>query len=72
MKLEKFTKGSKKRSRAVVLSAIAVCLLAAGIILYRTFAFYEEKREFNVLQGRIGDFDYDVKLAIVVDGEKVD
>ncbi len=72
MKLEKFIKGSKKRSRAVVLSAIAVCLLAAGIILYRTFAFYEEKREFNVLQGRIGDFDYDVKLAIVVDGEKVD
>ncbi len=72
MKLEKFTKGSKKRSQAVIFFAIAVCLLAAGFILYRTFAFYEEKREFNVLQGRIGDFDYDVKLAIVVDGEKVD
>ena len=72
MKLEKFTKGSKKRSQAVIFFALVVCILTAGFILYRTFAFYEEKREFNVLQGKIGDFDYDVKLAIIVDGEKAD
>lgn len=72
MKLEKFIKSSKKRSRAVIVCVMMVCFLVTGFILYRAFAFYEEKREFNVLQGRIGDFDYDVKLAIVVDGEKVD
>ncbi len=72
MKLKKFFKSSKKRNQAVVFFTIMVCLLAAGFVFYRTFAFYEEKRAFNVLQGRVGDFDYDVKLAVLVDGEKVD
>ena len=72
MKLKKFFKSSKKRNQAVVFFTIMVCLLVAGFVFYRTFAFYEEKRAFNVLQGRVGDFDYDVKLAVLVDGEKVD
>ncbi len=47
-------------------------LLVGGITLYRTFALYEEKKEFNVLRGRVPNFgEYDISiLAITVDGEK--
>ncbi len=31
-------------------------LVLGGITLYKTFVLYEEKKEFNVLQGRIPDF----------------
>ena len=47
-------------------------LVLGGITLYKTFALYEEKKEFNVLQGRIPDFRNsigDVKIAAIVDGK---
>ena len=40
-------------------------------MLLRSYALYEEKKEFNVLKGQIPDFGYDIKmLSVVVDGEK--
>ena len=45
-------------------------MLVGSILFYRSYALYKEEKEFNVIQGRIPDFNYDVKLAIVVDGEK--
>ncbi|MCI9280324.1 MAG: hypothetical protein HFJ02_05970, partial [Bacilli bacterium] len=69
--LEGFGK-NRKRNTIIIASILGILIVVGIVTLFRTFAFFEEKREFNVLQGRIGDFDYDVKLAIVVDGEKVD
>ena len=39
-------------------------LVLGGITLYKTFALYEEKKEFNVLQGRIPDFREKYKESI--------
>lgn len=50
-------------------SIVGLLVLIGGITLYRTFALYEEKKEFNILQGRIPDFaTRDIELAVTVDG----
>lgn len=68
MKLEKFKQNSKQK-KIMIGSIIALILLVGGITLYRTFALYEEKKEFNVLKGRVPNFiESDVSLAFVVDG----
>ena len=69
MKLEKFNKNSKQR-KIVVGAIIGLIVLVGGITLYRTFALYEEKKEFNVLKGRVPDFvSGDVTIAAIIDGE---
>ncbi len=41
-----------------------------GILVYRTYALYQEEKNYNVIKGVVPDFGYDVKLAIEVDGKK--
>ncbi len=41
-----------------------------GILIIRTYALYQEDKEYNVIKGIVPDFGYDVKLAIEVNGEK--
>ncbi len=41
-----------------------------GILVYRTYALYQEEKEYNVIKGIVPDFGYDVKLAIQVNGAK--
>lgn len=66
MKLEKYSKNSKQK-KIIIGSIIALILLVGGITLYRTFALYEEKKEFNILKGRVPNFmSADVSLAFVV------
>ncbi len=67
--LERFTKD--KRSKKLMYSILG-CLMIVGVItLYKTFAFYEEKREFNVLKGRVPEFSQeDIQLAFTINGEK--
>ncbi len=68
--LERFTK-NKNQKRIVIGSIIGIILLIGGILLYRSYALYEEEKEFNVLKGQIPDFGYDIKmLSVVVDGNK--
>ena len=67
--LERFTKN--KRNKKIIYSILGILLVIGSITLYKTFAFYEEKKSFNLLKGRIPDFGYDIKmLSVVVDGEK--
>ncbi len=42
-----------------------------GILIYRTYALYQNEKEYNVIKGIVPDFGYDVKLAIEVNDEKV-
>ncbi len=70
MNLERFTK-NKNQKRIVVGSIVGILLLIGSIVLIRSYALYEEEKEFNVLKGQIPDFGYDIKmLSVVVDGEK--
>lgn len=68
MKLEKFTK-NKKQKRIIIGSTIGLILLIGGIYLYRTYALYEEKKEFNVLKGKVPDFS-NWSIDYYVDGVK--
>lgn len=68
MKLKKF-KQNNKQKRIIVVSIVVLLILVGGITLYRTYALYEEKKEFNVLKGKIPNFmKTDLSLAFVVDG----
>lgn len=72
MKLKKYTK-RKSKKKVLIGSIVGVVLLIGGITLYRTFALYEEKKEFNVLKGRVGDFrnsSKDIEISAIVNGQK--
>ena len=68
MKLERFVK-NKKQKRICIGSMVGLLLILGGVKLYKTFAIYEVKKEFNVLRGRIPAFSNsgDVKFAALVD-----
>ncbi len=55
--LGKFNK-TKKQKRIVIGSIVGMLLVLGGITLYKTFALYEEKKEFNVLKGIVPFFPY--------------
>ena len=66
-RLEKFDK-YKKQKRVAIASVIGLFLFAGGIKLFNTFAFYEEKKTFNVIRGRVPDFRRgDMQFAFLVD-----
>lgn len=68
MKLKKFKKNKKVKKMGLG-CLISIFLLIGGITLYKTFALYEEKKEFNLLKGKIGEFvENDLELAMTVDG----
>lgn len=57
----------------IIESIIVFLILIGGITLYRTFALYEEKKEFNILNGTIPSFgvsNSDITLAFTIEGEK--
>ncbi len=67
--LERFTKN--KKNKKIIYSIVGILLIIGSITIYKTFAFYEEKKSFNVLKGRIPDFGYDIKLlSVVIDDKK--
>ena len=71
MTLENLKK-NKKRNKIIINSILGILLIIGSILLYKTYAFYEEKKSFNVLKGRIPDFGYDIKLlSVMVDENRV-
>lgn len=70
MKLKKFIK-NKKQKKVIIGCGMGIVLLIGGLVLYRTFALYEEKKEFNILKGVIPEFSQeDIQLAFTIDGAK--
>ncbi len=48
---------------------LGLILLIGGITLYRTFALYEEKKEFNVLRGRVPNFlEKEAMIKVLLNG----
>ena len=67
MKLKRFIK-NKKQKQIMIGSAIGLLLLLGGVKLYKTFAVYEVKKEFNILRGRVPAFSRgDVQFAVKID-----
>ncbi len=64
MKLENLKK-NKKRNKIIISSIIGILLIIASIMLYKTYAFYEEKKSFNVLKGRIPYFSKEYKETLL-------
>ena len=69
MELKKFKKNKTYKKTLLALGIAGMCL-GGGIILSKSYALYETKKEYNVIKGTVPDFGYDVKLAVTVDGVK--
>ncbi len=67
--LERFTKN--KRSKKLTYSVLGILLIIGSLTIFKTFAFFEEKQEFNVIKGKIPSFvANDITIAYTIDGEK--
>ena len=68
MKLERFDK-YKNQKRIAIAAFIGLLLTLGGVKLYKTFAVYEVKKEFNILRGRIPEFNKgDINFKFLLDG----
>ena len=69
MNLEKFNDNKHKKNIWVIVSICFVLLLSV-VVIYRTFAVYEEKEEYDVIEGKVPSYIsmYDVKVKVEVDG----
>jgi len=69
MNLEKFKEKNQKKNWMIG-SGIVLVLLLVVVFIYRSYAVYEERQEYDVIEGRVPSYiaDYDVKVNIIVDG----
>ncbi len=68
MKLERFKETNKKKT-GMIIGICFVVLLCTVIVVFRSFALYEEKKEFDVIKGRVPDQNYDVLFAFTLEDE---
>lgn len=61
MKLQKFDYQIKpeKKNRSFVILSIAVVLLIAGFLVYRSFAAYKVTETYNIIKGSVANFNKD-------------
>ncbi len=69
--LERFTKN--KKSKKLTYSIIGILLIIGSITLFKTYAFFEEKQEFNVIKGQVPSHWYDMNLiSVKVEGKETE
>ncbi len=69
--LERFTRN--KKSKKLTYSIIGILLIIGSLTIFKTFAFFEEKQEFNVIKGKIPSHWYDMNLlSVKVEGREVE
>ena len=69
--LERFTKN--KKSKKITYSIIGILVIIGSITLFKTYAFFEEKQEFNVIKGQVPSHWYDMNLiSVKVEGSEVE
>lgn len=68
-KLKKFDKNLNQKKKIIGL-LVGIILLIGSVVFYKTFALYEEKKEFNILKGIVPNFSKsDVEIAMTLNGE---
>ncbi len=65
MKLEKFKENNRKKTGIIVFTVCCI-LLIAGVFFYNSFALFNEKKNFNVINGNVED-PGDLYFAYYVD-----
>ena len=71
MKLEKFHEKNPKQ-KGIIIGSIVLFVLITGIVVYRSFALFEENQEFDVIKGIVPDQNYDLVLSFQVEDENGD
>ena len=66
MKLEKFKEKNPKKT-GIIIFTVACILLVAGVFFYTSFASFEVKEDFNIINGTVGD-PGDLYFVFYVDG----
>ena len=66
MKLEKFKQRDPKKIGITIFTVVCI-LLVAGVFFYTSFASFEVKEDFNIINGTVGD-PGDLYFAFYVDG----
>ena len=66
MKLEKFKIKNPKKI-AIIVFAFMIGIITGYIIFYRSYAFYEENKNFDVINGTVED-PGDIYFAYYIDG----
>jgi len=54
--------------KAMIVGSVVVVLLIAIVVVVRTYAFYETKQEYNVIQGNVTYQESDINVTAYVDG----
>ncbi len=69
MELKAFQEKNKKKTLFMI-GSIAFVLLITIVIVIRTYAVYQEQKEYDVIEGSVPEFmdDFDVKVALTIDG----
>ncbi len=47
MELNKYVQEKSKKKKAIIVSVIIVFLLVVGLVIYKTYALYEERASYN-------------------------
>ena len=66
MKLEKF-KMKKPKKKAIIVFVFMIVIITGYVIFYQSYAFYEEKKNFDVINGTVED-PGDIYFAYYIDG----
>ena len=54
----------------IIIGICSLLLLLTAVIIYRTYAIYEEKQEYNIMKGIVPNQDYDVKFAFILEDKE--
>lgn len=65
MNLKRYRVSSKKSSKILLVMGIFVLILAI-FIMYRSYAIYQERQDFDVMKGKVPSLNYDVMVAMKV------
>ncbi|MBD9074567.1 hypothetical protein EGP91_00990, partial [bacterium] len=66
MKLEKF-KIKKPKKIAIIVFVFMIGIITGYVIFYQSYAFYEERKDFDVINGTVED-PGDIYFAYYIDG----
>ena len=73
MKLEKYEDKSKKKRKVVLISLVVIVLISVSLLLYKTFAVFNEHVEFPMMNGKVDYFgNSDIYFAFYQGDKELD
>lgn len=67
MRLKKYHEKKTKNMYILLFASLSI-LLVAGVLFYKSYAYYEEAKDFDVINGTVED-PGDIYFAYYIDGE---